>query len=484
MATNIDPEILRRLRAGEQLPGWGRGQTWRIRDGTTNVGADAEYQDDTQQSGPWMQELGNNRVNLYDPNGAFQYEDQQNDSGKNDIFKFIAGAALMYLGGSALGGLMGGAGSAAAASGMGAAEQIAFLAANGMTDAAIATSFPQLAAAGGLTGVTGGAAGLAGTELFGDLGDGWAAEAAGGGGNEAVAAGMSSADKAALLSNAGYGAGMTGAATGAFDTVLGATGSTGLANLAGSATNALSGNVPWDSLIRYGAPLVGSGIQAYSAGRAADAQLQGVREGNALLKDQYDQTVKRNEPFVTGGLSGFNALLDRLGLSSNKTAEGYGTLGKVPTQQEVMNEPGYAFGAAEGQKAIDRKLNAAGMTYSGPAIKAAGRFGTDYAGTQYGNAFNRNQEAQRTVYNQLSGVATTGLNAANNTGSAGAQYAGRASDNIVGGANASAANALAQGNIWGNAINQGVSSYINPGQSGTPAGYYLDANGNLRKIGT
>ena len=480
MATNIDPEILRRLRAGEQLPGWGRASSQRPVG--TGVGVDQAYEDDTEQSGLWMQELGNKRVNVYDPSGTFQYEDQQNEYDKNAIFKFIASAALMYLGGRALGGLMGGAGSAAASAGMGAAEQIAFLAANGMTDAAIAASFPELAAAGGLTGIGGGAASLTGADLFGDLGDG-AIEAAGGAGAETAASVMSSADKAALLSNAGYGAGMSGAATGAFDSVLGATGSTTLANLAGGATNALSG-VPWDGLIKYGAPLLGSALQSNAVGNAAELQLQGVREGNALLKDQYDQTVNRNAPFVAGGLSGFNALLDRLGLSTNKTAEGYGTLGKVPTQQDVMNEPGYAFGAAEGQKAIDRKLNAQGMTYSGPAIKAAGRFGTDYAAGQYGNAFNRSMEGQRNVYNQLSGVATTGLNAANNTGSAGAQYAGLASGNIVGGANASAANALAQGNIWGNAINQGVSSYMNQGQSGTPAGYYMDANGNLRKIGT
>ena len=60
--------------------------------------------------------------------------------------------------GSAGGGAAAGAGGGAA--GMTAAEQIAFLSANGMTDAAIASSFPGLASAGGLTGVGAAGAGL------------------------------------------------------------------------------------------------------------------------------------------------------------------------------------------------------------------------------------------------------------------------------------------------------------------------------------
>lgn len=216
--------------------------------------------------------------------------------------------------------------------------------------------------------------------------------------------------------------------------------------------------LPW---LRPAAGLASSLIQSNGASNAVDAQLQASREANALQKEMYDSTVARNAPFVSGGLQGFNALLDRLGLSTNKTAEGYGSFAKVPTAADVQAEPGYAFGLSEGQKAIDRKLNARGMTYSGPAVKAAARFGTDYAAGQYNNAFNRSETANNNLFNKLSGVATTGLNAANNTGMAGTNYANQAGANIVGGGDARAANSIAQGNIWGNALNQGVSSYLN-----------------------
>jgi hypothetical protein len=214
-----------------------------------------------------------------------------------------------------------------------------------------------------------------------------------------------------------------------------------------------------ESLIGAGVGLVGSALQSDAAGDAADAQIAASERATALQKEQYDATVERNKPFVQGGTTAFNALLDRLGLTGNTSAQGYGSFGKVPTAADVMAEPGYQFGLDQGQQAINRSLNARGMTNSGAQIKAAARFGTDYAGTQYGNAFNRNQSAQQQQYNQFANVANMGQNAANNTGQAGANYATQAGANMIGAGNARAAGELAQGNIWANALNQGVSAY-------------------------
>ncbi len=91
-----------------------------------------------------------------------------------------------------------------------------------------------------------GAAGLGASMLNGAGGAGavGGAEAASlipGAGVGITGAGMSSADKAALLGGDGYGAGMTGAQTGAYDAVIGATGSAGLANLAAGGVGAIGG---------------------------------------------------------------------------------------------------------------------------------------------------------------------------------------------------------------------------------------------------
>lgn len=226
-----------------------------------------------------------------------------------------------------------------------------------------------------------------------------------------------------------------------------------------------------ETLIGAGAGLLGSAISADAAGDAADTQAAAADRASKLQKEQYDATVKRNEPFVQGGTTAFNALLDRLGLSKNTTAPGFGTFGKAPTAAEVMAEPGYQFGLDQGQQAINRQLNARGLTNSGAQIKAAARFGNNYATTQYGNAFARQQQGQQQAYNQIGNIANMGQNSANNTGQAGANYAAQAGNNAIGAGNAQAAAGIAQGNIWTNALNQGVSAYNNrpmgvPGYAG------------------
>lgn len=219
-----------------------------------------------------------------------------------------------------------------------------------------------------------------------------------------------------------------------------------------------------------GGSLIGAGIAADATGDAADTQAAAADRATKLSKEQSDATVERNKPFVAGGTTAFNALLDRLGLSGNTGSAGYGAFGKQPTAQDVMAEPGYQFGLDQGQQAINRQLNARGLTNSGAQIKAAARFGTDYASGQYGNAFNRNQSAQQQAYNQFANVANMGQNAANNTGQAGANYATTAGANMIGAGNAQAAAGLAQGNIWQNALNQGVSAYNNRPQQQTGGG--------------
>ena len=217
------------------------------------------------------------------------------------------------------------------------------------------------------------------------------------------------------------------------------------------------------SLLSAGTSIVGGLIGSDSSRRAANTQEDMARQANGLTAEQLAQAEKRNAPFVQGGTQAFNALLDRLGLSGNTSAPGYNTFGRVPTQQEVMQTPGYQFGLEQGQRALDHQLAAGGMNYSGAALKAASRFGNDYATTKYGNAFAQQQGAQQQAYGQLMGAAGLGQGAAANTNALGTAAAGAMGQNLTGIGNVQGANALAQGNIWQNALNQGVSQYRNTG---------------------
>lgn len=135
-----------------------------------------------------------------------------------------------------------------------------------------------------------------------------------------------------------------------------------------------------------------------------------------------------------------------------------GSLLKPFTAADLQNEPGYQFGLNQGQQAIDRSAAARGGLYSGATAKALTRFGQDYGGTKFDNAFNRDASNKTQAYNFLARTAGLGEVANAQTANAGSNYANNAAANAIGAGNASAANALNQGNIWGNAIN-GLSAY-------------------------
>ena len=208
--------------------------------------------------------------------------------------------------------------------------------------------------------------------------------------------------------------------------------------------------------------VIGGKLASKGAKDAARIQSDSAAQATALQREQYNQTVQRNAPFYQGGLQGLQGVLDGIGS---------GKFGQAPTQDQVMAEPGYQFGLDQGMSALNRYHNARGLNGSGAQLKAAARYGTDYATTKYGDAFNRFQQGNQQAYNQLSGVAGLGQQAANNTSAYGNQFGAQAGQNAIGAGNAGAANALAQGNIFGNVINQGISAYRNLPRS-QPTPYY------------
>ena len=228
----------------------------------------------------------------------------------------------------------------------------------------------------------------------------------------------------------------------------------------------------WVAVAGAAVGVVGGAINANSAKGAADKQSSAANASTALQQGIYEDTVQRNQPFVQGGTTAFNALLGRLGLAGadGSAASGYGTLGRMPTAEEVMATPGYQFGMDQGQNALNRQLNARGMSYSGAQLKAANMFGNNYATTQYNNAFNNLQNSNNQAFNQLAQVANLGQNSANNSASAGANFGIQAGNNMQGAANAQGAAQIAGGNAWGNALNQGFSAYKNSGGFGGGSG--------------
>lgn len=205
--------------------------------------------------------------------------------------------------------------------------------------------------------------------------------------------------------------------------------------------------------------------QAASANRAADLQNQ------QFLAQQANQ-----KPFLEAGYKGENRLLDLLGLSGNTGAAGYGSMAKNFGASDFQQDPGYQFRLDEGLKALDRTAASRGGMLSGAALKAAGRYGQDYASNEYQNAYNRYQTNRSNLLNPLQSLAGQGQTTANTLGQAGQNYATNAGNAYMNAGNAAASGYVGSANAWNqalgnatNALGQGFANYyVNQPYLGTP----------------
>jgi len=196
---------------------------------------------------------------------------------------------------------------------------------------------------------------------------------------------------------------------------------------------------------------------ADAAKSAAETQAQSAREANELLYKMYQEQKGLQEPFRGAGISAQNRLLDLLGLSQNKGAEGYGRYAKDFGMSDFTADPGYAFRLAEGQKALERNAAARGGLISGGALKAATRYGQDMGSQEYQSAFNRYQTNRANQLAPLGSLLSTGQAAASNQSAAAGNYGTQAGGNLT-----SAGAAQAAGQVGSaNALTNALGSYLN-----------------------
>jgi hypothetical protein len=201
--------------------------------------------------------------------------------------------------------------------------------------------------------------------------------------------------------------------------------------------------------------ILGSAVLgAYGANRAAKTQANAAQQGLEAQERMYEQTRADQEPWRQAGMTALNQLVP---LATN-----YQKFGMDQFQQD----PGYQFRLNEGLKALDRQAAARGGLISGGALKAASRYGQDYASNEYTNAFNRYQAERNAQLNPLQSLAGIGQSATNYVGDAGQRMGQAQNQNIQ-----SIGNARASGYVGGaNALTSALGSYLgyNQGQN------YLD----------
>lgn len=207
-----------------------------------------------------------------------------------------------------------------------------------------------------------------------------------------------------------------------------------------------------------GAVVVSSAIGANAAKGAASTQSAAADRAAELQNQQYQQTREDQAPWRAAGV--------------NALGEMQRTAGNVPaafsfTNQQMYQDPGYAFRLSEGQKALDRQAAARGGLISGGALKAAQRYGQDMGSQEYQNAFNRaftgygtDVARENQLYNRQAALAGIGQTSTNLVNQAGQNYATNAGNLITGGAAAQAAGQVGMAN----AITGGLGTYMNYSQ--------------------
>jgi hypothetical protein len=256
--------------------------------------------------------------------------------------------------------------------------------------------------------------------------------------------------------------------------------------------------------------LIGAGISAVgsiasgvmgskAASKAADAQSAAAAESTALQRDIFNKQTELQAPFRAGGLTAQNRLLTLLGLNPMDAAV-YGTKGEDGTStlpqglyvdpnaadygkyardfnmSDYQADPGYAFRLKEGLKALDASAAARGGMISGAALKAAGRYGQDYASNEYANAFNRYQTNRANQLQPLQSLMGVGQTATNATSNAAGAYGAAAGNNALQAGNALASGAVGGANAWNSAFG-GVAKAFNSSTYGGGGGGNYNFNG-------
>jgi hypothetical protein len=202
------------------------------------------------------------------------------------------------------------------------------------------------------------------------------------------------------------------------------------------------------------ASLAGGAMASNAAKKASRAQERAAQDATAAQERMFQRQTELQEPFRQGGLTAQQEIMQLLGIGGDKTAAGYGSMGKAFGTDQFQQDPGYAFRQSEGMKALERSAAARGNLLSGSAMKGIQRFGQDLASQEYQNAFNRYQVERSAKLNPLQSLMGSGQSATNVLTGAAGQMGQNEASNIYNAGQARASGYIGQGNALNTALGQ------------------------------
>lgn len=177
----------------------------------------------------------------------------------------------------------------------------------------------------------------------------------------------------------------------------------------------------------------GAIISSNAASNSADAVARASRDANKTQLQIYNDNKATFKPYVDAGVSALDPLLASYGLK--------GQAAQQAAIDSFHSAPDYQFSLDQGLKGVQGSAAARGGVYSGGALKALDRYGSDYAQTYLQN-----------WRGGLQGLVNTGQGGAVNTAGAGQNYANAFGANTMAAGNARASAYGAQGQAWSGAL--------------------------------
>lgn len=202
----------------------------------------------------------------------------------------------------------------------------------------------------------------------------------------------------------------------------------------------------------------GSIIGAAGATSAANTQAQAAEQAAQIQQQEWQQTQKNEAPYLAAGGNSLQALMQGLGLapgSNPAVANGALTAPFNPQQS-----PELAFQLQQGTQALTDAATATGGVGGGNTLKALVGYGQGVGSQNYQQQFSDYMAQNQNTFNDLQTLAGSGQNAAANLGALGSQNAQTVGQDLIGGANATAAGQVGAANAISGGINGIGSNYL------------------------
>lgn len=196
-----------------------------------------------------------------------------------------------------------------------------------------------------------------------------------------------------------------------------------------------------------GASVVGGGISAFGANKAAKTQAAAADRAMQMQLGMYNQSRADMQPYMNAGRGAVTSLAQLYGIDGDGNATGQ------PFNPEALEKfrqsPDYAFAENEGRRQVQFSAAAQGGLRGGNHMRDLTSFGQGLASQQFGNYFNR-----------LLQLSQIGSGAATNSASIGANVANGAGQMQLASGAANASGIVGMANAANGAIGQGTSNLM------------------------